>query len=127
MNWFLYDRDLRHERVKLFNKYSTILSLLFCCCSHVSSCKNNYLFRLRAWTTLFTSFMHSCKHPFWSCLVGMLKWHGKKIAPERRNPSFVKSDFSFVKDIWPSRDEIIFTCNQKYIFWWKWLFKRDLI
>ena len=71
--------------------------------------QNNSLFKLRIWRTLFTSFTHMCKHPFW---WGCCNYWKKKSSRRDRIPH-LKTRVSAVKNISPSQDEIIFKCNQK--------------
>ena len=43
----------------------------------VMLCKNNSFFQLRTWRTLFTSFTHARKNPFWHPLSGWCNFMGK--------------------------------------------------
>lgn len=74
------------------------------------SCKNNSVFQLQMWETLCTSFMHRCKHPFRSALPEWCNYVEKNHHAEAEY-LISQSEISAVKNIPPSQEEIIFTCN----------------
>lgn len=88
---------------KLLSKCSNIKSFRlkpFCCCNHISSCKNNFCISVSNVNVrtkiLFTSFTHTSKHLFW---LALLRWSNymEKIIPEKQDFSFLKARSQFWK------------------------------
>ena len=74
--------------------------------------------QLQTWMTLFTSFTQAPKHIFWSVLPGWYNYM-KKTHPGETIFLICENEISVAKNIPPSRDWIIFTCNQHCLFYWK--------
>ena len=102
--------------------YSTIIlashvqpkTFFTCCCCHVSSCKNT-VFSTSKLKDFVYKLAHVRKYPCWQNFLGWCNYTEKN-HPRATGFLICKSEIIFVKNIPPSRDGTISTCNKKCYF-----------